>query len=108
MLFHQHQKEVPLEKITKNRIHSGIVVDFYIKEFNTIIEVHGIQHYKASSFGKDKIDTAISYAKQLDRDSKLKNICSTYNINLLEVPYDMCYSSILNLLTGVKIENSWN
>jgi hypothetical protein len=83
-------------------------VDFYIESINTVIEVHGIQHYKSSSFGRDQVDTMISYTKQLDRDSKLKNICSMYNINLLEIPYDMCYSSILSLLAEVKIENSRN
>ena len=106
MLFKSHKKEVPLEKLTKNRIHSGIVVDFYIDNINTIVEVHGVQHYKSSSFGRNEVDTMISYTKQLDRDSKLRNICSTYSINLIEIPFDMCYSSILSLLTEVKIENS--
>lgn len=108
MLFKNHKKEVPLEKLTKNRIHSGIVVDFFIESINTVIEVHGIQHYKSSSFGRDAVDTMISYTRQLDRDSKLKNICSMYGINLIEIPYDMSYSSILSLLTEVKIENSGN
>ncbi len=106
MLFNSHKKEVPLEKLTRNKIHSGIVVDFYIESINTAIEVHGIQHYEPSSFGKDNVDTMLSYAKQLDRDSKLRNICSTYNIKLLEIPYDMSYASILILLTEVKLENN--
>ena len=108
MLFKSHKKEVPLEKLTKNRIHSGIVVDFFIESANTVVEVHGIQHYKSSSFGRNEVDTMISYTKQLDRDSKLKNICNMYGINLIEIPYDMCYSSILSLLTEVKFENSGN
>lgn len=102
-MFKKSQKEVPLERLTKNRLHSGIVVDFYIEEINTVIEVHGIQHYQPSGFGMNEIDTLNAYSKQLDRDSKLRSICNMFSINLIEIPYNEPYSSILSLLVEAKI-----
>lgn len=70
-------------------MYSGINVDFYLEDIPAIIEVHGIQHYQPSSFGKSKVDTLVDYCKQLSRDSKLRDILSKFNITYIEIPYDM-------------------
>jgi hypothetical protein len=106
MLFKVVQKEVGLQKITKRLLHNGIRVDFYIPEMNLIVEVNGVQHYQESSFGRDKIETAIQYANQLTRDDRLRTICSESDINIIEIPYHYSYSQILTELTRCKDEYS--
>lgn len=85
-------------------MHSGICVDFYIPSINTVIEVNGIQHYQPSSFGRDSVDTVVNYTKQLNRDDKLRTVCSFHGIKLLEIPYDLSYNQILTELTELKDE----
>lgn len=82
------------------------MVDFYVPELNMCIEVHGIQHYKKSGFGKDEVDTAIAYTKQLDRDAKLRTICSNKDIPLIEIPYNYSYPEILTALMEAKFAHS--
>lgn len=105
MLFNQIKQEVDLSKVTKSKAHSGIFLDFYIPEYNLAVEVHGIQHYKPSSFGRDSVDTMVSYVKQLNRDDKLRNICLAKNIKLIEIPFDMEYNQILIKFVDFKNEN---
>jgi very-short-patch-repair endonuclease len=85
-------------------LHKGIVVDYYIPEYNLVVEVHGIQHYQPSSFGRDKVDTLMSYNRQLDRDDKLRNICHSNGLRLIEIPYNATYEDILKYITEVKLE----
>jgi hypothetical protein len=81
------------------------LLDFYIPEYNLCVEVHGIQHYKASGFGKNEIDSMITYTKQLDRDAKLRTVCESKSIPLIEIPFDYTYTQILIALTDFKNEN---
>lgn len=88
-----------MAKISKNLLHKGIKVDYYIPDKNLVVEVQGIQHYQPSGFGRSKTDTMVQYANQLNRDSKLKEICEKNNIILLEVPHDTSRVDILKVLT---------
>lgn len=81
------EEEVSLHKITTNGEHRGIRVDFWVPSINTIIEVHGIQHYKPSGFGKDKVRTTQDFLHQNNRDQKLRNICTRFSINYMEFTY---------------------
>jgi very-short-patch-repair endonuclease len=85
-------------------MYEGINVDFYIPEINTVIEVQGVQHYQPSSFGRDSVDTVIQYTKQLNRDDRLRTVCKSRGINVVEIPYDYAYTQILTELTGCKDE----
>jgi hypothetical protein len=89
-------------------MHGGICVDFYLPSLNTIIEVNGIQHYQPSSFGRDSVDTVLHYTKQLNRDDKLRNVCSLNGIKLVEIPYTFGYNQILTQLTELKHEYNGN
>lgn len=80
--------EVPLENITKIKIHKGIRVDLYIPSVNLIVEVMGIQHEKAQSFGMNRMDAYNKFNMQLNRDSKLRQICKDFNINYEEIWYN--------------------
>ena len=84
MLFTEVQTEIDLSKLT-NLLMKGIRVDFYIPEINAVVEVNGIQHYKASGFGKTKVQASVDYTKQLNRDSKLVSACNQYGIQYIEV-----------------------
>lgn len=92
--------EVGLEKITGIKIHKGIDVDFYIPSINLVIEVHGQQHESAQSFGDGKREAYKKFNMQLNRDSKLRDICNKFNINYEEIWYNdtVTISSIYNLL----------
>lgn len=88
LLFPDLKSEIPLEKITKNLLHRGIRIDIWIPSINLIIEVHGIQHFKPSGFGKNKVDTVVQFQKQQNRDNKLIEICEQYGINYEQIDYD--------------------
>lgn len=68
--------------------------DFYIQKYNAIIEVHGEQHYKQTTFGK------LSVNQQNDIDKKnfaLNNGIEKYiEINAMKSDYDYIVNSILN------------
>jgi hypothetical protein len=94
------KSQVDFSKISRSLLHKGIVVDFWIEELNCVIEVHGIQHYKPSSFGRNKVDTLMQFNRQLNRDNKLKSLCNQYSINYIEIPYtdDIDYMYLYMLL----------
>lgn len=80
--------EVDISKLTNYRAHAGIRVDYWIPSLNLVVEVHGIQHYKASGFGANKIEAARRLAMQSNRDGRLRRLCEQYGINYVEIPYD--------------------
>ena len=59
------------------------VVDFYLPQFNSIIEYHGEQHYKhIKHFGSKK-----KFERQIERDVFLRMYCKNHKIKLIEIPY---------------------
>jgi len=57
--------------------------DFYLPDYNTLIEYDGIQHFKPIIFfGGD-----LSYKRQIFNDNKKNNYCLLNNINLIRIPY---------------------
>lgn len=72
------------DKITNN--FRDIVVDFYIPDYNTFIEVDGEQHYKyiPSKYHKKGYQY---YVDRINRDKCLVDYCLTNNINLLKIPW---------------------
>ena len=63
-----------------------IRVDFYItyNDKVSIIEINGEQHY----FPVEYFGGQLRYNKQVDRDRKLQEYCTTNNINLYIIKYD--------------------
>jgi len=86
-LLVDYDDHVDLSKITKQRLHSGIIVDFWIPSIRTVIEVHGIQHYKESGFGSKADEAKNKFVRQINRDEKLRFICKQFDIRLIEIPY---------------------
>jgi hypothetical protein len=81
------KSHVDLSKITKNKEHFGIIVDYWLPDILTVVEIHGIQHYQPSGFGSREDETLNKFNRQINRDSKLRDICYINNINLIEVSY---------------------
>lgn len=68
--------------------------DFYLKDFNTVIEYQGIQHYQPrEQFGGEE-----QYKKQLIYDQLKKQYCQNHSINFIEISY-LDYSQIEEKLT---------
>ena len=63
--------------------------DFYISEYNTVIEVNGEQHYEPVTFGGvDKKTALLNFEKQQKRDKIKEEYCQKYKINLLIISYE--------------------
>lgn len=57
--------------------------DFYLSEFNILIEFHGGQHY----FPIDFFGGIVGYKKTIDRDSKKKSLAREYRIPIIYFTY---------------------
>lgn len=59
-------------------------VDFYLPEYNAIIEYNGIQHYEPRmAFGG-----SFKFEQQQARDNYVRQYCKNNNIRLIEIRYD--------------------
>ena len=68
-------------------------IDFYLPEYNLMIEYNGQQHYQpVSFFGGEK-----AFEKQQERDLKLQNYCQKQKIKLLIISY-LDYNNIKDRL----------
>lgn len=62
--------------------------DFYLPNYNTIIEYDGEQHFKPVDFANKGIEWATNlYNKNVTRDSIKNKYCEDNNINLIRIPY---------------------
>lgn len=78
------------------RVSKSTSIDFYLPNYNIFIEYNGIQHYIPQKYfgGQLKFD------KQIIRDNFVRNYCKENNIKLLEIPYNLSYEEILELLNN--------
>lgn len=80
-------KEYQWSKLFSN-MKSLNAVDFYYPDLKLIIEVDGEQHYKPVSFGeKNDLVVLDNFTRQKNRDSKLRHLCSEFDIYLLSLHY---------------------
>lgn len=81
-------QEVPVHELIEdyeNRMHR---YDFYIRELNLIIEVHGRQHYEQVSFGKISYDAAAqNFQKMKNRDWQKKQAAIDNGYEYLEIHF---------------------
>lgn len=75
------QYNIPNEYTFCNR--KTLRVDFFIPNFNIIIEYNGLQHYTdIDYFGGEK-----RFLEQKERDTSLRQYCKEHNIKLIEISY---------------------
>ena len=69
--------------------------DFYLPEYNLLIEYQGQQHYEpVEHFGGEE-----KFRIQQERDKKKRKMAQEKNIELLEISY-LDYDKIQNILEG--------
>jgi hypothetical protein len=90
LLYPDVQEQVDISDITNVKLHRGIRVDFFIPSISCVVEVHGVQHFKPSGFGRNACDTA----------NALIDICKSFCINYEQINHDeeVNFMSIHNLL----------
>lgn len=81
---------------------NNIKVDFYLPKLNVIIEFNGVQHYEKIPFFHRDDD---AFARQVDRDKRLRQYCKQHKINLIEIKYDQIDNIDKILNKKLKIKN---
>lgn len=65
------------------KVRSYLLADYFLPEYNAIVEYNGEQHYKPISFfGGEKV-----FKRQQERDMALRQYCKEHKIKLIEIPY---------------------
>lgn len=81
--------EQDLGKILNNIMYKGIRVDYWIPHLNLVVEVHGIQHEEARTFGgMSKHAARQKLVGQLYRDERLRGLCEKFKLNYVEFWYN--------------------
>lgn len=82
-------QEVPVKDLVPSYVNSFDCVDWYIDEFSTVIELHGVQHYKMQSFGSN--DSVYNQRKNFYniryRDNRKKHALLEAGFFYLEISY---------------------
>lgn len=80
--------------------------DFYLEEYNLLIEVQGKQHYEPVCFGGISKEAAIiNFELQQLRDNAKREYCKKYNIELLEIPY-WEFNNIKTLIENITLKQA--
>lgn len=63
--------------------------DFYLQDYNVLIEIDGVQHFRPTQFtnNQTKEQAEESFAKQKKHDAIKDSYCKKYNIPLLRINY---------------------
>lgn len=81
----EYQSQYPIKLEQQMFSRNNLKVDFYLPDYNTIIEFNGVQHYKFTPmFHKTEED----FEMQIERDNRLKQYCRKHKIQLIEIKYD--------------------
>lgn len=74
--------------------------DFYLPEYNYVIEYMGQQHYEIVTFGALKEDAIKNFEIGQIRDNIKREYCKEHNIKFIEIPY-WEYKNIRNILSEI-------
>lgn len=105
-------QEVNVQDLVEGYPHSNHHFDWYIYEWNTVIELHGEQHYKATSFGKQTYeDKQIGFHRMQYRDNLKATSAQEVGINYIAIPYKLKKKLSYELLEDlIRSDNAnpWN
>ncbi len=79
-IFRQYNIKYETQKVFPD---SSLSFDFYLPEYNCVIECDGAQHFRA--FNDWQSDTKLQETR--NRDKQKDNYCSTHNIKLIRIPF---------------------
>lgn len=81
-------QEVPVNNLVENYDSPLEAVDWYIESLNVVIELHGEQHYKMTSFGNTSFNQKkINFNNIKYRDNKKKTALINSGFNFIEISY---------------------
>jgi len=94
---HVRGKDARFEGLIGKRV--GLPCDFYLQEYNTIIEYDGEQHFKPV-FGSTESNRMMTYTRTYDNDNARNQFAKTNDkkTSLIRIPYTMEMSEIDKLL----------
>lgn len=88
----QCYQEVLVSSLVETYPNNLDAVDWYIETLNLVIELHGEQHYKPTSFGNESaIQKRINFNNIKYRDNKKKTALLDSGYNYIEIPYNLKY-----------------
>lgn len=61
--------------------------DFYLPDYNTVIEYQGVQHYQKKSFGAEPEKADENYSACIRHDQIKRDYCKNNNIKEIEIGY---------------------
>ena len=77
---------------------NSLEYDFYLPEYNCVIEYMGQQHYEVVTFGSSKEGALQNFKNGQIRDNIKREYCRKHNIRFIEIPY-WEYKNIKNILS---------
>lgn len=81
-------QEVPVKDLIPNYYSGQHRYDWWIKELGTVVELHGQQHYSATSFGSASYEQKqTAFAQSQRRDSDKKEAAMEAGFKYIEVSY---------------------
>lgn len=81
-------QEVPVYELIPDYFSHKHRFDWYIEELNTILELHGEQHYRPVNFGGQGFDeTQISFKQSQQRDRLKKEFAEEAGFTYVAIPY---------------------
>lgn len=81
----QYEHDLSIRKLKSGEV-ERFEVDFYLPQYNYVVEYNGIQHYEPTRFGGVTMKVAeAKFVKQTGRDIYVRQFCKDNNINLLEI-----------------------
>lgn len=83
-------QEVPVADLVPSYEYTNHHIDWYIDPFMTVIELHGMQHYRMVNFGNISYNDAQEEFRAIQqRDSLKKEALLDAGYRYLEVPYGL-------------------
>ena len=80
-------KYIPQKMFEECRDINLLRFDFYLPEYNSVIEVDGSQHYFPVSFNGDVYKAQENFEQNKKHDAIKDNFCKEYGIKILRLPY---------------------
>lgn len=80
-------EEVACSKLFPDYPNNRDRYDIVLPDFKCVIELHGIQHFKLSTFGADAAKALIEFQSLKLRDAKKREIALLNGWTYLEIPY---------------------
>lgn len=80
-------QEYPVSRVNSDYYFSREHFDFVLPELHLVIEAHGMQHFRPSSFGREETDTLEKFSEQKKRDRRKRQAALEAGYLYLVVTY---------------------